>query len=152
MNPHPPIFRRPVRAAAIVAVVVALLGSGAALIPGVNAPAALAFAFVCGPIMGWFSVGLVLASNLSAARWWWLGSAVPLTVMAVVAIGFARWPQAMMSHWRVVGGASIVVLVMWLLAGCLLAVRGWTSYAPQRRTFAAANPRFGNESSPSIAT
>ncbi len=133
MSHQTPMLRRPVRTTAIVAGVVAFVGSGAALIPGIAPPTALAFALVYGIILGLYVVGVLLASEIPATRWWWVGSALPFTCMAVVAIGVARWPEAVMRWWRVIGGVYLSILVSWLLAGCLLAVLGWWSYARHRR-------------------
>ena len=140
MGDRTPMLRRPIRAAAIVAAVVALVGSGAALIPGIVAANAVAFALVYGAILGWYVVGLVLAARFRVTRWWWVGSALPFTCMASLALGVAWWPEAVMSRWRVIGGASLSVIVSWLFSGCPLAVCGWWSYARHRRAVAAASP------------
>jgi hypothetical protein len=126
------MLRRPVRAAAISAGVVALVGSGAALIPGVTAPTVLAFAPLYGVFLGWYVVGVILASAFPATRWWWVGSALPFTCMAVVAISLARWPEAVLRWWPVIGGVSLSIIVFWLMAGFLLAILGWWSYARRR--------------------
>ncbi|MBI4219738.1 MAG: hypothetical protein HY682_06300 [Chloroflexi bacterium] len=133
MDHRTPMVRRPVRAAAIVASGVALVGSGAAFIPGIAAPAALCFALVYGPILGWYVVGVVLAFRFRVTRWWWVGSVFPFMCMAFLALGFERWPEAVVSRWPVVGGVSLLVIVSWLSVGCLLAFRGWWSYARRHR-------------------
>lgn len=138
MSPRTPLLRRPVRVAAIFASVVALVGSGAGLIPGIAVPTALAFAPIYGAFLGFYVIGLVLACQFRLFRWW-LGSMVlPLMCAAVIAVGVERWPEAFMDWWPVVGGVSLAIIVSWLLAGCLLAVLGWRSYAQQYRSVANA--------------
>jgi hypothetical protein len=130
----------PVRAAAIVAGVLTLVGSGAAFVPGtgIAPPIALAFALGYGVLLGWYVIGLVLASEFPATRWWWFGAAAPITGIAVVAIGVARWPEALLRWWRVIGGVSLSIIASWLLAGLLLAILGWWSYARHRRAVGEA--------------
>jgi len=132
------MIQRPFRAATIGSGALALVGSGAAFVPGVDPMLALAFALGYGAILGCSVVGLVLASGFAATRWWLTSSALPLASLAVVAIGLGRWPEAVLRDWWVIVGASLFLIVSWLSVGCLLAVLGWWSYARHCRADTAA--------------
>ena len=131
------ILRRPVRAAATVGGVVALVGCGAALVPGVTSPLVFApFALGYGAILGWFVVGLVLASRLPATRRWWIGSRCLSHPWRLSPSG-RLWPASLLRWWWVIGGVSLVIIASWLSAGCLLALLGWWLYARHGRSDAA---------------
>jgi hypothetical protein len=129
------MLRRPVRAAAIVAAVVALIGSGAAFIPGVAVPHVLALALGYGIFSGAYGVGLALASESSAVRWWRISSALPLASTAIIAIGLRCWPESLLRWWAPITGVALIFVVAWLSAGSLLAILGWW-YARDRRRVA----------------
>ncbi|MDR3633547.1 MAG: hypothetical protein P4L84_06905 [Isosphaeraceae bacterium] len=138
MMPQWPAVRHPVRTAAMIAGVVALVGSGAAFVPGAAPRLTIALALGYGATFGWYIVGLVLAPGLPAARWWWISSALPLASMVLIAIGAACCPAAVLRGWRVIGGASVSIIVVWLSAGFFLSALGWLSHVRHRRPVADA--------------
>ena len=123
------VTRRPLLAAAIIGGVVTLAGFGAAFIPdfGLSLPLALALALGYGVFLGGLVTGLVLADS-RLTRWLWAGAILLAGCFLGLGVGISLWPAAVVRQWWFIN-LTFWLIVAWLLAGCLLAVSGWWSYA-----------------------
>lgn len=128
------IPRHPVRAAVMVAGVVTLVGSLAVFAPNVRVapPIVLAFALGYGVFLGVYVVGLLLARDFPATRWWCFSAALPMASMGMIGHLIARRPERLLGWYPIIGRVSISIVAAWLLAGLLLAILGWWSYSCHR--------------------
>ena len=131
-----PIPRRPIRAAAMVAGVVTLVGSWVAFAPDIRGapPIVLAFALGYGVFLGGYVVGLLLARDFPATRWWCFSAALPMASMGMIGYLIASRRERLLGWYPIIGRVSLSIVATWLLAGLLLAILGWWSYACQRWT------------------
>lgn len=131
-----PLLRRPVRVVAIIVGGAALLVGATALLAGRPVWPVLAFGVGYGGLLGAYVVGVILAAESPATRWWWCAALPVLLGKSVVLAVLVSWP-GVFGWWRVLLGGALAVLGAWLAAGGLLSALGWWSYA--RRHWAAAD-------------
>ena len=139
MNYRSPITKHPVRAVAVVGCLVLLLGYGGLLLGGDASPFALGFFVFYGAILGWYSVGLALASGFVSFRWWLATAVLPLGSMAILAVWMASRSETVLGWWfGLISRVAVLVMVSWLSAGCLIAMTGWWSHVLHRRSSGAS--------------
>jgi len=134
--------RRPIRAAAIAAAIVALWGSFWCLVGEVAPGRCLLFMACYGILLSGGVIGVLLASHYRVTRWWMACYLLVFAAMVVFGVVANRFPRMLLeSVWllKVIYG----VIVAWLLSGCLLAVLGWWSYV-RRVGPAGGNDRLGS--------
>ncbi|WP_165073215.1 hypothetical protein [Paludisphaera rhizosphaerae] len=137
MDPKAPKLQHPVRAVVIVAVFVALVvlvGTWTVDVPG-GRPSplvALIMGLGYGLFLGAVSVGWVLALDLPVMRWWWPVSSLPLACVGGTAFGLANGADVFSGWFPIALRATYFVLMLWLLAGGLLALAGWWRYLRRR--------------------